>query len=150
MVQIEIDEELYGFIEREARFDEGTPNEVLRRLVMGEGPDVKKPVTGRVLTKHPTGRALTKKRLPGGLIKLVRQEVIQPGDQLAHTRKRSGETFTATVDEHGWVVLPEGERYQAPSPALRACVGSEVDGWAYWTHVRSGKTLRQLRQDLAE
>jgi hypothetical protein len=74
---------------------------------------------------------------------------VQSGDQLTHQRKRTGQTFSAIVTADGWVQLPDGQLYSAPSPALKACVGTEIDGWASWRHERTGKTLRELRDELS-
>ena len=75
--------------------------------------------------------------------------LVRAGDQLTHQRKRTGQTFHATVTSGGGVKLPNGPAFSAPSTALKACVGTEIDGWANWRHDRTGKTLRELRDELS-
>jgi hypothetical protein len=74
--------------------------------------------------------------------------LVQGGDQLTHTRKRSGLTFHAFVTQDGWTELPDGRVFKGPSPALKEYVGTEIDGNHNWTHDASGKTLRQLINSL--
>jgi hypothetical protein len=42
-------------------------------------------------------------------------------------------------------VLPTGEAFAKPSPALKACVGSEINGWGNWHVTRTGERLQDLR-----
>ena len=81
----------------------------------------------------------------GSILPLIQAGLIIPGDQLTHQQKRSGATHTATVTAGGRLETDAGT-FNAPSSALRALVGYEVNGWAHWMHVSTGKTLGELRE----
>lgn len=130
--RIEIDDEVYAELERHVKGFE-QPNDVLRRLVLN---DKSAPLLPKVPSRN------------GKLLPLLQAELIAVGDLLVHERRRKGDTFEATVAEQGWLDV-YGRLYQSPSPALGELVGSQIDGWHNWTHVKSGKTLRQLRDDAA-
>lgn len=130
--RIEIDDEVYAELERHVKGFE-QPNDVLRRLVLNDK-------SAPSLPKVPNRK--------GKLLPLLQAELIAVGDVLVHERKRKGDTFEATVAEHGWLDV-NGRLYQSPSPALGELVGSQIDGWHNWMHVKSGKTLRQLRDHAA-
>jgi hypothetical protein len=51
------------------------------------------------------------------------------------------------VTDDGAIETSAG-RFHAPSPALRALVGYEINGWENWVHVRTGKPLSLLRHEL--
>lgn len=127
--EIEVDDEVYAALQREAvAFEETTPNDVLRRLLL----------TG---SSRPPGK-------PGDLMPLLEAGRLQAGDKLVHEQRRKGRSFTAEVTSDGYVQLPDGQRFPAPSPALKACVGSEINGWASWLVARTGQPLRELRHGL--
>lgn len=47
------------------------------------------------------------------------------------------------------LLLPSGALFKEPSPALREFTGSQIDGWAFWTHEgRWPDTERPARQRL--
>lgn len=124
---IEVDDEVYKALERAARpFVEATPNEVLRRLLLGEA--------------H---RGETRK--PGDLMVLLDEGRLQTGDRLVHHQSRRNKTFTAEVTEDGYIQLVNGTEFAKPSPALRACVGYEINGWVQWKVERTGQPLQELR-----
>jgi hypothetical protein len=126
--RIDVDEEVFEELQRRAKPFIDTPNDVLRRALLNG--DAVKPV-------KPTRRR-------GHLIKLVEAGLVQPGDQVTHTRKRSGETYHAIITEDGWTELPDGQAFIGPSPALRQYVKTQIDGNANFVHDDSGKTLREL------
>lgn len=133
MRRIDIDEEVYAELASHAvGFEE--PNDVLRRLLLKEDRPNK--------TGVPGGKGA----VPGALASLLQAGVVCPGDRLVHVQVRKGGSFAATVEEDGWVQT-DIRRYREPSPALGDLVGTSIDGWAYWTHERTGKTLRQLRKE---
>ncbi|PVU82910.1 hypothetical protein DDP54_07735 [Cellulomonas sp. WB94] len=132
MRRIEIDDEVYAELEKHAKGFE-QPNDVLRRLLLIDH-------TGRA-------RPRLKPVVVGRLLPLMAAGLVHDGDVIFHERPRKGDRFEAKVVESGWI-LSEGTLYQAPSAALSRLVGSQIDGWANWTHQRSGKTLRELRFDL--
>lgn len=125
MNKVEIDDEVFAYLQKQAKPLVDSVNDVLRRLLL------------------PSGAAAATSP-PGNLAKLVEAGLVQAGDGLTHMRKRTGQTFHATIDANGWTELPDGRIFRGPSPALKEYVGTQVDGNKNWTHDRSGKTLRQL------
>jgi hypothetical protein len=124
---IEVDDEVYTALQRAARpFVETTPNEVLRRLLLGESHK-----------GEPRGA--------GDLMPLLEEGRLRAGDRLIHHQPRRNRTFTAEVTEDGYIRLENGSEFAKPSPALRACVGSEVNGWGQWKVERTGRPLQDLR-----
>lgn len=125
--QIDVDDEVYAVLEREARaFVDKTPNDVLRRLLLGKAPE---PAPGK----------------PGDLMPLLQGGRLQAGDKLVHHQPRKGRTFTAVVTADGYIELEDGGRFASPSPALSACVGTQINGWGQWTVERTGKPLQSHR-----
>jgi hypothetical protein len=124
---IEVDDEVYEFLRVHAiPFEDKTPNDVLRRLLLGAGPS---PSTGR----------------PGRLAQLIAAGTLIAGDKLVHEQPRKRLRYTAAVTPDGHVQLEDGRRFAAPSPALEACVGSSINGWANWVVERTGQPLGDLR-----
>jgi len=130
--KIEVDEEVYAWLGARVQGFE-TPNDVMRREVLGVSK------TDEPEQPAPTGAK-------GALWPYITGGLLEGGDELVHTQKRKGNTFCATVDADGWLVTNLG-RYKQPSPALKAQIGSEINGWAAWTHVKSRKTLHQLKTE---
>lgn len=125
---IEVDDEVYTALGRAARpFVETTPNDVLRRLLLGES--------------HK-GEA----KGAGDLMPLLEGGRLQAGDRLSHHQPRRNRTFTAEVTEDGYIRLEDGREFAKPSPALRACTGTEVNGWTQWKVDRTGRPLQELRR----
>lgn len=123
---IEVDDEVYAALQREAiSFDETTPNHVLRRMLLGT-------------RAGPAGK-------PGHLLPMVQAGTLKAGDRLVHEQPRKRRTHYAEVTADGCIQLDDGRSFEAPSPALKACVGSDINGWAQWTVERLGKTLDDLR-----
>lgn len=133
MRRIEVDDEVYAELERHVKGFE-QPNDVLRRLLLKD-------------TAPPRGTAGNQSLVRGRLWPLVEFGSIKPGDELRHNQPRKGRTFTARVDENGWIVTDHGP-FKEPSPALAKLVGTQIDGWAHWTHVPSEKSLRLLRHEM--
>lgn len=156
MHPIEIDDEVYRELERHVQGFE-TPNDVLRRLLLisMDPKDVAREVVRSVREQGNTTPATwrvavqpqTKQSFPGDLQDLLRRGLVGAGDELVHRQTRKGRTFKANVTEGGSIAT-EKRRYTAPSPALGELLGTEVNGWKGWTHVRSGKTLAELRDEL--
>ncbi|APE33975.1 hypothetical protein BOX37_08315 [Nocardia mangyaensis] len=107
---------------------------MLRRLLLG------KEGTGT------SGQPNEKPRI-GRLSALVDAGLIEVGDELRHERVRKGQVLVAEVAEGGSIRTANG-LYSAPSPALKDLIGTDIDGWHNWIHVRSGKSLRELRSAL--
>lgn len=126
---IEVDEEVYAALQREAiPFVDATPNQVLRRKLLGE-------------TSRPSpGKA-------GDLMPLIEAGRLKAGDRLIHRQPRKGRTFAAEVTPHGHIKLNDGRIFAAPSPALKSCVGTEINGWGQWTVERTQQPLQALRHE---
>jgi hypothetical protein len=138
MRRIEVDPEVYALLEAHARGFE-TPNDVLRRMLpWGD--------TQPGLTEGEGSRSGTLQR-SGRLLPLMQASLINAGDNLAYHRTRKGDVLHARVGDHGAVVTERGE-YESPSPALADLAGYQVDGWANWVHVPSGRSLRDLRSEV--
>jgi hypothetical protein len=129
--KIEIDDEIYALLQRHARPFEDRENDVLRRLLLA-GPATPAPA--------PSGR-------PGDLLPYIAAGLIQPGDELVHEQPRKGRVHRATVSERGGIDV-DGYIHPKVSPALKAMVGHEINGWSQWTHAKTGKTLHELRVEL--
>ncbi|MBF6171803.1 hypothetical protein [Nocardia blacklockiae] len=148
---IVIDDEVFSMLVKH-RQDFEQPNDVLRRLLITGGSESFRASSGLGITGGATesidsfGHGVETGR-PGRLVQLVKAGLVAAGDELRHDRVRSGQTLKATVTANGSLQTSQGF-YDAPSPALRDLVGSQVDGWKNWVHVRSGKSLRELRDSL--
>lgn len=134
MHRIEVDDEVWAEMERHVKGFE-QPNDVLRRLLLNDRE-------AAVEVDVTAGRK-------GKLLPLIQAGIVKPGDNLKHEQTRKGNVFEAEVTDSGWITTGKGV-YQAPSPALVDLVGSQIDGWANWLHVPTGKTLRQLRFKLEQ
>lgn len=133
MQKVEIDDEVYeALATRAVGFQQ--PNDVLR-VVLGLGHAGERSAGARAPAR------------PGRLAALLTAGVIEAGDKLLHVQTRKGLSFDGQVEADGWVSTKRG-RYAEPSPALRELVGTQIDGWAYWIHEPSSKSLRQLRGEI--
>ncbi|MEV6275884.1 hypothetical protein [Nocardia sp. NPDC051832] len=81
----------------------------------------------------------------GALMALIEEGRLKPGDRLTHNQPRKRRTFHATVTSDGFIELDDGRRFATPSPALKACVGSQINGWDNWIVERVNRTLGDLR-----
>ncbi|WP_238433582.1 restriction system modified-DNA reader domain-containing protein [Micromonospora tarensis] len=135
MHRIEVDDQVYALLQQHAEPFVDRENDVLRRLLgIDLGPEKVK----------EDGR-------PGGdLMGLIEAELLVPGDELIHVQSRKGRTHRAVVTTDGYLRLPDGSTYAKPSPALKACVGHDINGWGQWTHARSNVPLQALRKKLLD
>jgi hypothetical protein len=95
-------------------------------------------------------------RPPGSLFQLLRAGLLQAGSELRYEmttgRGRTGQhvrilaAATAAITDDGWLQLPDGALYAAPSPAAAACCGVLTNGWKAWHHAADGRSLLTLRQ----
>ena len=136
MRHIEIDEDVYAWLEARVKGFE-SPNDVLRREVLGVEP-----------SKEPTAAAPVRVIGKGALFSLIQAGLVEVGDELTCHRTRSGDTYRGTITEDGCIRTDLGT-FTKPSPALKAFVGSEIDGWANWMHVPTRERLRDLRAHAA-
>ena len=140
---IDIDDDVFAELQQRARPFLDTPSDVIRALIKASTK-----LAAGDPTVTPSGRpGVPGKVKIGKLDGLIDNGLIAPGDSLIHERKRSGEVFEATVSKRGCIVLPDDRWFREPSPALREYTRSQIDGWANWTHVQSGRTLRDLRDN---
>ncbi|MFD5426354.1 hypothetical protein [Streptomyces sp. NPDC127084] len=131
MRKIEIDDEVFAYLQRHSEPLVDTPNDVLRRELLGK----QKPNAGR------EARAL------GALMFIIEAGLASPGDKLQHHQPRRQRTHEATITPDGWVEIPDGRAFPQPSPALKAQTGSDINGWGQYTHVASGRRLQELREE---
>jgi len=131
--RIDIDEDVYAWLEARVRGFE-TPNDVLRREVLGLSANAAEPTKGAPGTPR------------GALYPLIEAGLVKAGDSLNCHRSRQGINYRGTITPVGSIETELGV-FTRPSPALKAFVGSEIDGWASWQHVESGKRLRDLRAE---
>ncbi|QIS06607.1 hypothetical protein F5X71_33730 [Nocardia brasiliensis] len=136
---IAVDDAVYAALVA-ARVGFESPNDVLRRLLL---PEAASAATFKDVKDEVAGRAARS----GQLATLLDRGLIEIGDTLRHTRVRKGQVFSAEVLEGGLIRTEKGV-YSSPSPALKALVGSEINGWHHWIHTSSEKTLAQLRDSL--
>ncbi|MFE6713967.1 hypothetical protein [Streptomyces sp. NPDC057695] len=132
MRKIEIDDEVFAYLQRRSEPLVDTPNDVLRRELLGEGK---------------TDSSAGSERGLGGLMFIIEAGLAAPGDQLMHHQPRRRRTHEATITADGWVELPDGRVFAQPSPALKAQTGSDINGWGQYTHVPSGRKLQELREE---
>lgn len=128
---IEIDDDVFAFLQRHSEPLVDTPNTVLRRLL---------------LSGEESSMGKTAVRKAGDLLPIIEAGLAAPGDKLQHHQPRRGQTHEATIAADGWVELPDGRAFPKPSPALKAQTGSEINGWGKYTHVPSGCLLQELRE----
>ncbi|MFF6867282.1 hypothetical protein [Streptomyces sp. NPDC012450] len=128
---IEIDDDVFAFLQRHSEPLVDTPNTVLRRLLLSD-------------EGSSTGKTAVRKA--GDLLPIIEAGLAAPGDKLQHHQPRRQQTHEATITADGWVELPDGRAFPKPSPALKAQTGSEINGWGKYIHVPSGRVLQELRE----
>jgi hypothetical protein len=75
---------------------------------------------------------------------MVRAGILPPGTTL--TGSYGGETYSATVNAYGQVVLPNGDIFDKPEQAAQTASGRRQDGLGFWkVDAVNGMTLRQIR-----
>ncbi|WP_351233245.1 hypothetical protein [Streptomyces sp. NPDC002133] len=131
MRKIEIDDEVFAYLQRHSEPLVDTPNDVLRRELLGK--------------KKPDAEQET--RGPGALMFIIEAGLAAPGDKLQHHQPRRQRTHEATVTADGWVEIPDGRAFAQPSPALKAQTGSDINGWGQYIHLPSGRRLQELREE---
>ncbi|MER7166528.1 hypothetical protein ABT336_10750 [Micromonospora sp. NPDC000207] len=136
---IEVDDEVFAFLQQHCEPLIDTPNDVLRRLLLSgdseEPPEKPAPTRPRLL------------RRPGALLPLINANVVAPGDVLRHEQPRRRMVHEATITPRGWLKLADGRSFSTPSRALAEQTGTTINGWIY-VHVPSGKPLYVLRRQV--
>jgi hypothetical protein len=133
---IEVDDEVFAFLQRHAEPLVDSVNDVLRRLLLSGSP-------------APEARTTTRAqaRLSGDLLPYIAAGLVGAGDELVHEQPRKGLLHVAVITERGTLLVGQSE-FQKVSPALKSCVGHEINGWGQWTHRPSGRTLQTFRDEL--
>ncbi|MEQ4303739.1 hypothetical protein ABNF97_20565 [Plantactinospora sp. B6F1] len=130
-----MDDEVYALLQQHAQPFVDRENDVLRRLLGLDG-------------EQPPRTAGAPRRRTGDLMPFINAELLRPGDELVHVQPRRGLEHRATVTSDGHLELADGRVFGKPSPALKACVGHDINGWDQWTHTPSGHRLKDLREEL--
>ncbi|MBE1531738.1 restriction system modified-DNA reader domain-containing protein [Actinomadura algeriensis] len=124
MRKIDVDGEVYAWLEKQVIGFDDNPNSVLRRLAGLDGTAASQDV-GR-------GGGAADDEKDGELLPLIKAGRLQSGDMLVWRRPRKNETFRATVTERGCIRLPDGRVFTRPSPAAAVLVGQQTNGWDAW------------------
>ncbi|GAA3180386.1 MULTISPECIES: hypothetical protein [Streptomyces] len=131
---IEIDDEVFAFLQSHSEPLVDSPNDVLRRLLLGS--------SGRPST------AMAERR-PGGLMPFIRAGVLKAGDKLIHIQPRRGLTHEAAVTADGWLKIEDGREFSKPSPALKAQTGVDINGYAKYALKEDPEVrLQDLREQV--
>lgn len=131
---IDVDDEVFAFLQSQSEPLVDTPNDVLRRLLLassGQPP------------------ATTAKRRPGDLMPFINAGLLRAGDKLVHVQPRRGLTHEATVTSDGWLQIEDGRAFSKPSPALKAQTGVDINGYGkYVLKTDPEVRLQDLREQL--
>jgi hypothetical protein len=136
--KIEVDDEVFALLQRHAQPFVDRENDVLRRLLLGE------PAAGRSADTSAARNDL------GVLMPYLDAGLLEPNDELVHEQPRKGLVHRAHVTRDGCVEVAGNPPFRNVSPALKFCVGHDINGWDHWTHVRTGRRLRELREELRQ
>lgn len=137
---IEIDDDVLLALRDEAMPGE-SDSEVLRRLLLDPARD---PGGAFVLRE----RAKPQRKV-GDLRALMHANKVSPGDELIFEQPRLSRVHRATIRHDGSIELANGKVFPYVSGALTESVGNQMNGWL-WRHVRSGRTLDELRKELQQ
>src|SRR5690349_8180043 len=105
MRTIEIDDEVFAFLQRHSEPLVDSPNDVLRRQLLKDD--------------RPPASTATARRT-GALMFIIEAGLAAPGDKLQHHQPRLKRTHEATITADGWVEIPDGQAFPQPSPALKS------------------------------
>lgn len=128
--KIEVDDEVFAYLQRHGEPLVDAPNDVLRRQLLGT-----------------SGPGASHSRRTGSLLPLIEAGLVAANDTLQHHQSRLRRTHEATVTADGWVELPDGRAFSRPSPALKAQTGNDINGWGQYIHLPSGRRLQELREE---
>ncbi|MCC8336644.1 hypothetical protein LMJ38_11960 [Streptomyces sp. R1] len=94
MRTIEVDDEVFAYLQRHSEPLVDTPNDVLRReLLKGKKPSSDK----------------TSGRKTGTLMPIIEAGLAAAGDKVRHHQSRLKRTHEATITADGWIEIPTGE-----------------------------------------
>ncbi|MEO6142670.1 MAG: hypothetical protein ABIP19_01715 [Dermatophilaceae bacterium] len=135
---VEIEEDLVAAIRREIL--RGEPRDrIVRRLLV-------EALQGRAAAPPPAARKRVD--VSGSLQQLLEAGLIAEGDEISFTEVRRGVVHVGRIAADGRIHTDMGVQ-NSPSTALRQLLNYSMNGWKYWVHVATGKTLAELRADLA-
>ncbi|MFF3275207.1 hypothetical protein ACFYWU_30380 [Streptomyces chrestomyceticus] len=126
---IDVDDEVYARLAREAKPLVDTPNTVLRRLL------------GLDREASTTSASRTRK---AALAPLLSDGRLTTGQALIWHRRNLGQVHTAFVTADGKLRLDNGTVHDTPSGACFAAAGIAINGWSAW-QTDKGTTLQELR-----
>ncbi|MEU3047666.1 MULTISPECIES: hypothetical protein [unclassified Streptomyces] len=131
---IEIDDEVFTFLQSRSEPLVDTPNDVLRRLLLN--------------TSGPPATSAEERR-PGDLMPFIEAGLLEAGDRLIHVQPRRGLTHEATVTADGWLEIEDGRAFSKPSPALKAQTGVDINGYGKYVLKENPEVrLQDLREQL--
>ncbi len=85
----------------------------------------------------------------GGVAELLAAGMIKAGEDFIWARRHIGVEHIARVRADGCLVLSDGRAYANPSGATTALGGNHQNGWSAFRRVADGRTLGDLRRELA-
>ncbi|WP_414944860.1 hypothetical protein [Amycolatopsis sp. cmx-11-32] len=85
----------------------------------------------------------------GGVAELLAAGMIKAGEDFVWARRHIGVEHFARVRADGCLVLSDGRAYANPSGATTALGGNHQNGWSAFRRVSDGRTLGDLRRELA-
>ncbi|RSS38728.1 hypothetical protein [Streptomyces sp. WAC08241] len=131
---IEIDDEVFAFLQSRSEPLVDTPNDVLRRLLLKD--------------TDPTTTSAENRR-PGDLMPFIKAGLLEGGDKLIHVQPRRGLTHEAMVTADGWLEIEDGRVFSKPSPALKAQTGVDINGYGKYVLEKNPEVrLQDLREQL--
>jgi Restriction Enzyme Adenine Methylase Associated len=90
----------------------------------------------------------TRVSVAGSLKDLLCAGLIAEGDAVRYTEVRRGTIHVGRIDSDGRIRTDKGV-HSSPSTALRQLVNYSMNGWKCWIHAPTGKSLAQLRAEIA-
>ncbi|MFJ9479697.1 hypothetical protein ACIRRI_32595 [Streptomyces mirabilis] len=134
MHSIEIDDEVFALLQSQCEPLVDTPNDVLRRLLLGSSGQLS---------------AATAERRPGDLMPFIKAGLLKAGDKLIHVQPRRGLTHEARVTADGWIEIEDGREFSKPSPALKAQTGVDINGYGKYVLKENPEVrLQDIREQL--
>lgn len=131
---VEIEDDLAAAIQRQRTLGE-SGERIVQRLLL-------EAIRGRAAARLPAAR--TRVAVSGTLKQLLDSGLINEGDEIRFTEVRRGTVHIGHIDADGRIHTDMGVQ-TSPSTALRQLVNHSMNGWRYWVHVATGKTLAELR-----
>ncbi len=80
-------------------------------------------------------------------IDLIKEGLLNPGEQLVWNRRLAKQLHIATVNADGSITTADGVKHKTPSGAAKHLNGNKpVDGWLAWKVKSTGSSLSSLRK----